>query len=298
MRRSSAPSPIVALAVARSCAAVARRARRCAAAPATPCAPAFDNAIQLTAGPGGPRRRARGRQDRRDRAGRRAGVGRARDPDDDVWPLPKGTTARARYGSTTSLPDRYVELYPGPKPAPALPEDGAILTPQPDASVELDESFRIFRGDTDGDLTRRWSTTLGDDARRARATTCGAASPPRRAASTRPATSSASSPPTRSACARSPVAGDKTTTALAGQQRGAARTLVDQRRRRPSRSSPQHTRAQQRALDRAPRTFDVEHRHARPLRRARSASSTGSSTTSRRARPRCARSPTPARQRR
>ena len=32
--------------------------------------------------------------------------------EDEVWPLPRGTTAGLRWGSTTSLAYRYVELHP------------------------------------------------------------------------------------------------------------------------------------------------------------------------------------------
>ena len=46
--------------------------------------------------------------------------------EDDVWPLPRGTTAGLRWGSTTSLAYRYVELHPGPKSAPDLPDDGVL----------------------------------------------------------------------------------------------------------------------------------------------------------------------------
>jgi virulence factor Mce-like protein len=72
--------------------------------------------------------------------------------DDKVWPLHRGTTAGARWGSTTSLAYRYVELFPGPNSAPALKDDGVLTTKQTRSAMELDESYRIFRGRTREDL--------------------------------------------------------------------------------------------------------------------------------------------------
>jgi len=68
--------------------------------------------------------------------------------DGHVWPLPRGTYAQARYGSTTSYLLRYVELIPGPRKAPPLAEDGLLPEVKNQNAFELDQSYRIFRGDT------------------------------------------------------------------------------------------------------------------------------------------------------
>ena len=86
----------------------------------------------------------------------------------DVWPLRRGTTADTRWGSTTSLAYRYVEVTPGPASAPELP-DGALLT-QADTKTafELDQAYRIFRGRTRSDvkaLVGELAGTLGGHAR-------------------------------------------------------------------------------------------------------------------------------------
>jgi virulence factor Mce-like protein len=79
----------------------------------------------------------------------------------DVWPLPRGTTAGARWGSTTSLAYRYVEIHPGPTSAPDLPDGGVLSTRDTKSAMELDSSYRIFRGRTRGDL-RHLVSEAGD----------------------------------------------------------------------------------------------------------------------------------------
>jgi ABC-type transporter Mla subunit MlaD len=81
--------------------------------------------------------------------------------DSNVWPLHRGTTAGTRWGSTTSLAYRYVEIYPGPASAPALPDNGVLTAAYTKTAVELDQSYRIFRGRTRGDL-RSLVSELGD----------------------------------------------------------------------------------------------------------------------------------------
>ncbi len=72
--------------------------------------------------------------------------------EDEVWPLPQGTKANLRWGSTTSLAYRYVELHPGPRSGADLPEEGVLKLADTQTPFELDESFRIFRGRTQRDL--------------------------------------------------------------------------------------------------------------------------------------------------
>ena len=68
--------------------------------------------------------------------------------DPQVWPLPQGSIAVARWGSNTSYLGRYTEIIPGPARNPPL-RDGGILTPQQDQSAfELDQAYNIFRGPT------------------------------------------------------------------------------------------------------------------------------------------------------
>lgn len=72
--------------------------------------------------------------------------------DDDAWPLPRGTTARLRFGSTSGYALRYVELHPGPESAPALADDGLLGRAQTTTPVELDQVYRMFRGRARADL--------------------------------------------------------------------------------------------------------------------------------------------------
>jgi ABC-type transporter Mla subunit MlaD len=169
--------------------------------------------------------------------------------DDDAWPLPKGTTARSRWGSTTAYLTRYVELYPGPKDAGNL-EDGAILTSR--TAFELDESYRIFKQDTDRQTSRLLSSLgdgledEGDDLNR------GLAAAPRGLDAVGDLARELAADEERLRTLA--VAGDETTSALAAQSEdlkalitNAAGTVQE---------FAAHTQAQQQALDRAPKTFD------------------------------------------
>ncbi|MBA2349320.1 MAG: hypothetical protein H0V81_13615 [Solirubrobacterales bacterium] len=71
--------------------------------------------------------------------------------DDDVWPLPRGTVARSRWGSTSAYLGRYTELIPGPAGRGTLPENGLIDRDRSETAFELDEAYRIFRGRTKDD---------------------------------------------------------------------------------------------------------------------------------------------------
>jgi virulence factor Mce-like protein len=70
----------------------------------------------------------------------------------DVWPLPSGTTAEIRWGSTTSLAYRYLELHPGPPSGAPLPNDALLAESHTSTPVELDQYYRIFRGHTQTDV--------------------------------------------------------------------------------------------------------------------------------------------------
>jgi virulence factor Mce-like protein len=79
----------------------------------------------------------------------------------DVWPLPAGTTAEIRWGSTTSLAYRYIEIHPGPLGGPKLDQNALLSRANSVTPIELDQAYRIFRGRTTGDFGAL-VTQLGD----------------------------------------------------------------------------------------------------------------------------------------
>lgn len=175
--------------------------------------------------------------------------------DDDVWPLPKGTVARARYGSTTSYLSRYVELIPPPAGAGAgALSDGAILsTKETQSAFELDDSYNIFRGRTRQQTQRvlgNLDRSVGVEGKQLRR---GLRAAPGGLDATAKITRELASDTERlTTLAR---AGDRTTSALAARS-GALRELVTGAAGTFDALASQ-TAAQQAALDRAPRTFDV-----------------------------------------
>jgi virulence factor Mce-like protein len=70
--------------------------------------------------------------------------------DNRVWPLPQGTRAIARWGSTSSYLWRFVELLPGPRSAPPLRNGALLRTSETSTPFELDQLWRVFRGSTHG----------------------------------------------------------------------------------------------------------------------------------------------------
>lgn len=74
--------------------------------------------------------------------------------DDDVWPLRQGTRARVRWGTTVGSGTRWVELTPGPRNAPAIPEDGIIDIVNTRPAVELDQVLDTFDERTRSDVRR------------------------------------------------------------------------------------------------------------------------------------------------
>jgi len=77
--------------------------------------------------------------------------------DDAVWPLHQGTTAAIRYGSTIGNGTRIIELVPGPKTGPELPEGGIIQNASTIEATEFDQVFdtldRKTRASLQGMLT-------------------------------------------------------------------------------------------------------------------------------------------------
>jgi len=84
--------------------------------------------------------------------------------EDDVWPLPKGTTARIRLSSVSGNVNRRIELVLGARDAPALPEGAVIGTAEP-KPVELDDVFNTLdpatRQDLQGALRNTADTLTG-----------------------------------------------------------------------------------------------------------------------------------------
>lgn len=214
---------------------------------------AFDSAIQLTPG-----------QEVRV-AGRKVGeVGditladglarvKLKISDGDAWPLPRGTVARARWGSTTSYLSRYVELYPGPQGAGAL-ADGAILpTKDTRSAFELDQSYRIFRGHTRAQTSRLIDDLGAGVGPEGAALRRGLAAAPGGLGATADVMQELGADGERLRTLAD--AGDRTTTALASRADDLQRLVADAAGAFDELAA--HTRAQQVALDRAPHTFDV-----------------------------------------
>lgn len=172
--------------------------------------------------------------------------------DDSVWPVPHGSYAVARWGSTTAYLGRYTELIPGPKRNPPLP-DGGILTPQQDSTAfELDQAYNIFRGRTAGDasnLLLRLGATLHDEAAPLQQGLAAAPSGLGQAADLMQALSA-----NQNDLRTLAVAGDQTLSALA--QRNAALGQLVSTAAGTMDTFAQHTADERAALDRAPQTFD------------------------------------------
>src|SRR3712207_1887045 len=85
--------------------------------------------------------------------------------EEDYAPLPRDTKAILRQ--KTLLGETYVELTPGDRNGPKIPEGGALPTAQVSPTVELDEIFRAF----DPKTRRAFQTWMQDqaDATRGRA---------------------------------------------------------------------------------------------------------------------------------
>jgi phospholipid/cholesterol/gamma-HCH transport system substrate-binding protein len=64
--------------------------------------------------------------------------------DAHAWPLRQGTIARLRYGTTVSYAARYVELFPGPRNAPALASGAVLSSADTVTPVEFDQIFNIY----------------------------------------------------------------------------------------------------------------------------------------------------------
>ena len=173
--------------------------------------------------------------------------------DDSVWPLPQGTYAVARWGSTTAYLGRYTELIPGPRSNPPLPDGGILQSRQDATAFELDQAYNIFRGRTAGDaanLLNRLGATLHG---RGAAINRGLAAAPGglgQAADVL-AQLSANEYDLRTLA----VAGDRTVSALASRSTDLGQLVTDAAG--TFATFAQHTTDEQQALDKAPRAFDT-----------------------------------------
>ena len=72
--------------------------------------------------------------------------------DPAFWPLRQGTRAQVRWGTTIGSGTRYVELFPGPRSAPALPEDGLIPVKDTTPAVNVDQVLNALTPDVRGHI--------------------------------------------------------------------------------------------------------------------------------------------------
>lgn len=80
--------------------------------------------------------------------------------DDDVWPLPTGTSATFRWASTIAFTNRRVDLIlPRRAAGGTLAENGVIPADDVSPGVEVDEVLATFDGETRQDLRRLIDTT-------------------------------------------------------------------------------------------------------------------------------------------
>jgi virulence factor Mce-like protein len=173
--------------------------------------------------------------------------------DGSVWPLPRGTFARARWGSTTAYLGRYTELIPGPRYAGVLPDGGILNSNADETAFELDQAYRLFRGRTANDtstLLNRLGDTLSGRGAQVRQGLAAAPSGLGQAADLMQQLS------TNDYDLRTLAqAGDSTVTALA--QRSVDLSNLVTNAAGTFTTFAQHTVAEQQALDRAPRTFNT-----------------------------------------
>ncbi len=171
--------------------------------------------------------------------------------DEAVWPLPRGTVARSRWGSTSAYLGRYTELLPGPAGGGSLPENGLLGRDRTETAFELDEAYRIFRGrtkDDAGNLVDELGATFDG---REKALRAGVKAAPGGLDETGTLARELSADEERLRTLAS--AGDRTVTALA-EREGELRALITNAASTFDELAG-HTRAQQVALAKAPETF-------------------------------------------
>lgn len=68
--------------------------------------------------------------------------------DNQVWPLHQGTKVSLRFGSTIGNGTRILQVDPGPKSAPVIPDGGIIANKNTVEAVEFDQVFNTFNSKT------------------------------------------------------------------------------------------------------------------------------------------------------
>lgn len=68
--------------------------------------------------------------------------------DNRVWPLHVGTIVKSRWGTTIGSGTRRLDLIPGPKRAPAIPEGGIIDNRDTVAAVDVDQVLNTLTQNT------------------------------------------------------------------------------------------------------------------------------------------------------
>jgi virulence factor Mce-like protein len=72
---------------------------------------------------------------------------------DEYWPIPQGTTAVSRYGTTIGSGTRRVDLNLGPKNGKDIPEGGIIATKDTRPAVDIDAVLNTLNGKTRQSIT-------------------------------------------------------------------------------------------------------------------------------------------------
>jgi phospholipid/cholesterol/gamma-HCH transport system substrate-binding protein len=65
-----------------------------------------------------------------------------------AWPLHRGAVAEIRWGTLVGEGTRYIQLFQGPKSAPAIPNGGVISSRDTVTPTEFDQVFGIFNAPT------------------------------------------------------------------------------------------------------------------------------------------------------
>jgi virulence factor Mce-like protein len=78
--------------------------------------------------------------------------------DDQYWPLPQGTSAAIRYGTTIGNATRFIDLTPGPRSAQPIADGGVIPLRHTVTPTEFDQVFNTFNAAARGNLQH----TLGE----------------------------------------------------------------------------------------------------------------------------------------
>jgi virulence factor Mce-like protein len=79
--------------------------------------------------------------------------------DNAYWPLPRGTTAEIRYGTTIGNATRFIDLTPGPKRAQPIPDGDVIPLKDTGTPTEFDQVFNTFNSAARANLRQTLAET-------------------------------------------------------------------------------------------------------------------------------------------